>query len=211
MKTTKIFHDKRYDPQKGTLVEMVIWQLSQPVIGSLHPFKYRLFYGKSGYRIVGYDNERGKGDHKHFNEREIPYIFSTPEQLILDFLDDTNKWRPPMNNELQIHIGSIQEMGQRFVSAWKRTEGGESINETHLTFPDLESLLMTLTPKRFELLRLAKHQGVFSIKDLSRRLDRDYKNIYLDAKALEQAGLLVKEGRKMKMPWSKVQACISFS
>ena len=116
-----------------------------------------------------------------------------------------------MDNELQIHIGSSQEMGRRFIDAWKRAETGESVNETHLTFPDLESLLMTLTPKRFELLRLAKQQGLFSLKALAKALNRDYKNTYVDAKALEQAGLLVKEGHKMKMPWHKVQAYISFS
>jgi hypothetical protein len=39
-------------------------------------------------RLVGYDNERGKGDHRHAESREEPYIFTTPEALIATFLAD---------------------------------------------------------------------------------------------------------------------------
>ena len=48
----------------------------------------RLLYGYPGQRLIGYDNERPKGDHRHFRETEEPYDFSTPEQLIDDFLAD---------------------------------------------------------------------------------------------------------------------------
>ena len=44
-------------------------------------------------RLVGYDNERGKGDHRHFEGREEPYSFTTPEALIEDFLADVKKLR----------------------------------------------------------------------------------------------------------------------
>jgi hypothetical protein len=37
---------------------------------SKSPFNYRLVYVVDGRRIVGYDNERGKGDHKHLGDRE---------------------------------------------------------------------------------------------------------------------------------------------
>ena len=38
--------------------------------------------------MVGYGNERGKGDHKHIGKVEIPYRFTTVEQLVADFLED---------------------------------------------------------------------------------------------------------------------------
>jgi hypothetical protein len=44
---------------------MTIWEVASPVIGSAHKLKYSLFYGVNGKRLVGYDNERGKGDHRH--------------------------------------------------------------------------------------------------------------------------------------------------
>ncbi len=55
--------------------------------------KYSLFYGVPGKRIVGYDNERGKGDHRHLGEREEPYLFESPEKLIVDFMADVAKAR----------------------------------------------------------------------------------------------------------------------
>ena len=59
----------------GSIVEMVIWKLPRPVAGSAHSYKYRLFFGRNGMRLVGYDNERGKGDHRHLDGHEIPYAF----------------------------------------------------------------------------------------------------------------------------------------
>jgi hypothetical protein len=31
------------------------------------------------------DNERGKGDHRHFGATQRPYGFSSPDQLMVDF------------------------------------------------------------------------------------------------------------------------------
>ncbi|MHB8405683.1 MAG: toxin-antitoxin system TumE family protein [Gammaproteobacteria bacterium] len=72
----------------GAVVEMVIWKLPQPDAERRHGFKYRLYYGRSGRRLVSYDNERGKGDHRHVGEAEEPYEFISVDRLIDDFLAD---------------------------------------------------------------------------------------------------------------------------
>lgn len=72
----------------GGLVEMVVWRVPQPVPPSGHPFKYRLVFARGGQRVVGYDNERGKGDHKHIGETEAVYRFVSVDTLINDFLSD---------------------------------------------------------------------------------------------------------------------------
>jgi Family of unknown function (DUF6516) len=77
----------------GAILEMVIWQLPEPVLGSKHSYKYRLYYGVSGKRIVGFDNERPKGDHCHLDGKENPYSFSGVEQLVDDFLQAVRKRR----------------------------------------------------------------------------------------------------------------------
>ncbi len=87
MKAKRIFYDKALLPE-GFILEMVIWQLPEPSEERPHGLKYRLFYGRDGVRQVGYDNERGKGDHKHIGKVEIPYKFTTVEQLVADFLAD---------------------------------------------------------------------------------------------------------------------------
>jgi len=92
MEATRLFYD-RTDFPDGAILEMTIWRVPEPVQGSQHRLKYSLFYGRPGQRLVGYDNERGKGDHRHTTDGETPYRFTTPEQLIADFLADVKKQR----------------------------------------------------------------------------------------------------------------------
>jgi hypothetical protein len=92
MKARLAFHDKQVLPD-GSIVEMKIWEVPVSVPGSTHRLKYSLFYGRAGQRLVGYDNERGRGDHRHLGDTRQPYAFSTPEQLIEDFLADVRRQR----------------------------------------------------------------------------------------------------------------------
>jgi hypothetical protein len=71
-----------------SIVEIVLWQLPEPTPERPHGFKYRLYYGRRGVCLVRYDNETGKGDHKHVGGRETPYEFKSVEQLRLDFEND---------------------------------------------------------------------------------------------------------------------------
>jgi hypothetical protein len=79
-----IFEDKQL-LEDGSIVEMRIWQVPSPVPPATHMFKYSLFYGRPGELTVLFDNERGKGDHKHIGDLESAYRFESPEQLIKDF------------------------------------------------------------------------------------------------------------------------------
>jgi hypothetical protein len=92
MKAELLFH-QRIDYDDGAIVEMVLWRVPKPVSPSTHGLKYSLFYGRPGVREVGYDNERGKGDHRHFQGVESAYPFNTVEQLIADFWFDVRRLR----------------------------------------------------------------------------------------------------------------------
>lgn len=74
---------------------MRLWLVPSAVPGSKHSFKYSLYYGRHGKRLVGYDNEAGKGDHRHYGDREEVYRFTSPEQLMADFLADVQALRKP--------------------------------------------------------------------------------------------------------------------
>jgi hypothetical protein len=76
----------------GSIVEVVIWELPQPIPPSTHFYKYRLYYGADGICRVRYDNERGKGDHRHLGDREEDYNFISIERLLADFEHDINEW-----------------------------------------------------------------------------------------------------------------------
>ena len=77
----------------GTIVEVVIWELPKPIEPCTHRYKYRLFYGHPGQERVRYDNERGKGDHRHVLGRESEYRFVSALQLLDDFERDIQDWR----------------------------------------------------------------------------------------------------------------------
>jgi Family of unknown function (DUF6516) len=85
--------NERYDYDDGAIVEMVLWRVPKPVLPSTHDLKYSLFYGYPGIREVCYDNERGKGDHRHLQGVETPYTFRTVEHLIADFWSDVYRLR----------------------------------------------------------------------------------------------------------------------
>lgn len=72
--------------------ELVLWQLPKPVPGSTHGFKYRLAYVVRGECVLRYDNEVGKGDHRHIGGKERAYKFTTLEQLVADFQRDIGRW-----------------------------------------------------------------------------------------------------------------------
>lgn len=92
MKAKLLFHE-RFSYDDGSFVEMRIWRVPTPVPPTTHGLKYSLFYGRDGRRLLGYDNERGKGDHKHIGELEMPYRFRSVERLVSDFLADTDRVR----------------------------------------------------------------------------------------------------------------------
>ena len=86
------YKDKGLFPNGG-IVEMTIWRLPAASAERPHGLKYSLYYGRNGVRLVGYDNEQGKGDHRHYGDREEFYAFTSVEQLIADFLSDVRTLR----------------------------------------------------------------------------------------------------------------------
>ena len=88
-KAELVYREKR--TYSGGLVEMLVWRVPTPVPPSEHPLKYRLVYVRDGRRVVGYDNERGKGDHRHLGEKQLPYKFVDELQLLSDFWQDVRE------------------------------------------------------------------------------------------------------------------------
>jgi hypothetical protein len=92
MRARLLFHERRLFDD-GAIIEMKIWRVPKPVSPTTHGLKYSLFYGYPRRRVIGYDNERTKGDHRHLDDRELPYTFESVEQLVADFLSDVRSIR----------------------------------------------------------------------------------------------------------------------
>ena len=91
MKATLLFHSKT-DDAHGSITEIRIWRVTE-TNHTPYGLKYSLVYIERGVRIVGYDNERGKGDHRHFDGEETAYRFTGVDSLIKDFSRDVAQWR----------------------------------------------------------------------------------------------------------------------
>lgn len=72
----------------GSIVEIVVWRISEPIHPCTHLFKYRLYFGVGDVCRVRYDNERGKGDHRHVGDVQTSYRFESLTQLLADFQRD---------------------------------------------------------------------------------------------------------------------------
>lgn len=84
---------ERHQLSPDSFVEIRVWRVAESVRGSTHEFKYSLAYVVAGKCVLRYDNEPGKGDHKHLNTVEVPYRFITPARLLADFWSDVDRWR----------------------------------------------------------------------------------------------------------------------
>ena len=112
-------------------------------------------------------------------------------------------------NKIQVNVGGLTDMGKRFTSAWNRAAAGKKVNETNITFLDLQTMLDTLSPRRLELLRQVRQHGANNVRELALALGRDYKNVHQDVATLEATGLLLREGRRLFAPWDELQAHMS--
>jgi predicted transcriptional regulator len=111
-----------------------------------------------------------------------------------------------MSKRIKVRVGTLEDMGQRFVSAWRRLEGGDRVRERHITFANLSAMLEALSPKRLELLRDVHRQPARSVKALADRLGRDYKRVYEDVETLTASGLLRREGGSLTAPFDAITA-----
>jgi len=85
--------DERHVLDADTFVEIVVWRLPRPAPGSAHRFKYRLALVHKEVCVLRYDNEAGKGDHRHVGDIERRYTFTDADRLLSDFWRDVERWR----------------------------------------------------------------------------------------------------------------------
>jgi hypothetical protein len=91
MKAERLMRERRVLAEG--FIEVVVWRLTEPLGGSTHDLKYRLAYVVRDECVLRYDNEVGKGDHRHVGTKEMPYRFVSVDRLLDDFLADVAAWK----------------------------------------------------------------------------------------------------------------------
>ena len=87
MKATELLR-RRIPYSEVAFAELVLWQLPTSLPGPAHPYKYRLAYVVDGVCVLRYDNESGKGDHRHFRDKQARYLFDGVDKLLAAFQRD---------------------------------------------------------------------------------------------------------------------------
>jgi hypothetical protein len=81
----KLLLRERLELSQRAFVELVVWELPTPLSGSEHRLKYRLAYVANQRCVIRFDNEAGKGDHRHIGDRQLPYKFVGLDEVQTDF------------------------------------------------------------------------------------------------------------------------------
>ena len=98
MKARELFN-RRVAVAEQAFAELALWEVPEPVPGSTHRYKYRLAFVVAGDCVLRYDNEAGKGDHKHVRGKEAKYRFVSVDKLVADFFEDVRRWRNENDND----------------------------------------------------------------------------------------------------------------
>lgn len=101
-----------------------------------------------------------------------------------------------------IQVESVETGFRRFKQAW---ETGEYQGE-FITFDSIETMLKTLTSRRWELVRMLQKQGPMSLRALARQLGRDVKNVHRDVAALKEIGLIEDHEGGIWVPYNEIEA-----
>lgn len=111
-----------------------------------------------------------------------------------------------MKRVLHVEVSSLEESLEQFGKALEHTiEGAEMEPYEGIGFESLGDLLSTLTPKRWELIRRLRREGPMTLYALAKALERDYKNVRLDVKALEGWGIIERDKEKrVLVPWDEI-------
>ena len=110
---------------------------------------------------------------------------------------------------VKVHVGgAMRDAANRILDDIARFERGESVEEHHVTFENWQALFNVLTPKRYELLCHVHAHPEPSVRALARSLDRDFKRVYEDVKALVAAGLLEQDADGLRAEYDRIETAI---
>lgn len=98
MATAKLLLKRRQGRTSRSFVDLSVFEIPAPLKGSTHNYKYRLAYVVDGVCVMRYDNEAGKGDHKHMGAVEMPYSFRDISTLLRDFFNEVERMEDDGNS-----------------------------------------------------------------------------------------------------------------
>lgn len=195
---------------KVSRIFIILLQVPEPVPARTHLFKYRVFYGKDGRRIVGFDTNAAKA---------IIVISTAPRASLpvhndqcppVRFSEGDNQEEAETMREALIQIRAdsetaLDEAFDRATSAMRSGNPSEPV--AVFTFSSPAQLFSVITPKRWELIEHLQKIGPSSIRGLARSVERDVKRVHEDVSALSDWGIFEQtEDGKVHVPYDAIHA-----
>jgi hypothetical protein len=169
---------ERYILAEDAYVDIAARRVPRSVKGSTHRVKYRLALVVAGECVLPYDNDTGKGDHRHVGAVGTPYSFSSYKQLLADS-GPTSTHGENHDEDCHADVASREDVTQRALEIFRGKRQRARIN-----FATPEFLWKVLTAKRWEVLKAMAGQGPLTIREVARRVERDVKAVSGDVHAL---------------------------
>lgn len=104
-------------------------------------------------------------------------------------------------NVLNIGIATRNDINDRFLHAMTTGQSAPPF----IGFADERTLWSTLTPLRWDILKIMAGAGPLALREIARRVERDVRGVHTDVHALLNAGLLDKDNDgKIVFPYDAV-------
>ena len=106
---------------------------------------------------------------------------------------------------LKVKIETLEETLSRAAKAWKSAEAGqEAAADESLAFASWDLMHRVLAPKRLEILRVMTGQGAISMREVARRVERDFKGVHADVELLLRNGMIDRTADGIVFPYDRI-------
>jgi predicted transcriptional regulator len=110
-----------------------------------------------------------------------------------------------MTKTFSIRIQKLDDALVETASVWKAAEKGKKQKaSTGIGFASYEDMHRILTPKRLDIVRALAGNDPMSIREVARRVERDFKGVHTDVVALASAGVIDRTGEGVSFPYDRI-------
>jgi predicted transcriptional regulator len=106
---------------------------------------------------------------------------------------------------LKVKIQTLDSSLSAVLSAVKAAESDRDFQAEHiLSFPTWDMLHRVLAPKRLEIVQVLTGQEPMTIREVARRVGRDFKGVHGDVTTLLNAGVIEKASAGVVFPYDRI-------
>lgn len=106
---------------------------------------------------------------------------------------------------LIVKIDTLDGAGQSFVEALRKAQAGKRAKLPHsIGFASYAAMHRVLSPARLDIVKTMAGQGSMSIREVARRVGRDFKAVHTDVTTLINAGVIDRDNGEIIFPYDRI-------